>query len=75
MAMSKKATRPQSGKVKAGGALAGIASAALSNFAGGGSSKGGSGKRRRHGVEYWSKKVLVEKLKKKYFKTKYGAVR
>lgn len=27
---------------------------------------------RRRGPEYWAKKVLVEKLKKKYWKAKYG---
>jgi len=37
--------------------------------------KGGSGGRKAKGVTYWSNKVLVEKLKKKFNKIKYGSVR
>ncbi len=32
----------------------------------------GSGKRRHKGPTYWANKVLVEKLKRKYNKLKYG---
>ncbi len=36
--------------------------------------KSGGG-RRRHGPSYWANKVLVEKLKKRYNKLKYGGMR
>ena len=29
-------------------------------------------RRRHHGVTWWSNRVLIEKLKKRYFKLKYG---
>jgi hypothetical protein len=54
-----KTTKKTSGIVKTGKKLLGIGS------------KGG-GKRRSHGPTYWANKVLVMKLKKKYFKLKYG---
>lgn len=38
----------------------------------GGSSRGGGGGRRRKGPAYWANKVLVAKLKKKYWKIQYG---
>lgn len=43
----------------------------------GGAKRGGGFRRggRRKSPEYWAKKVLVEKLKKRYFKIKYGGVR
>jgi len=41
----------------------------------GSSSKGGGGKRRGHGPTYWANKVLVEKLKKRYNRLKYGGMR
>lgn len=40
------------------------------------SSSASGGKRRgRHGVTWWANRVLVEKLKKKYHRLKYGSVR
>jgi len=36
------------------------------------SSSRGTGRRRHHGVTWWSNRVLIEKLKKRYFKLKYG---
>ena len=36
-------------------------------------SKGRKG--RRHGASYWANKVLVEKLKKRYNRLKYGGMR
>ena len=35
-------------------------------------SKGGSRGRRHHGLTWWSNRLLIEKLKKRYFKLKYG---
>ena len=32
----------------------------------------GSGKKRRRSPEYWAKRVLIERLKKKYWRAKYG---
>jgi len=37
-------------------------------------SKGGGGRRHR-GPSYWANKVLVEKLKKRYNRLKYGGMR
>ncbi len=31
--------------------------------------------RRKHGVTWWANRVLVEKLKKKYNRIKYGSMR
>ena len=39
---------------------------------GGGAAPRRSGGRRRRGPEYWAKKVLVERLKKKFWRIKYG---
>ncbi len=36
---------------------------------------GGGSKRRRKGPSYWANKVIVEKLKKRYMKLKYGGAR
>lgn len=37
--------------------------------------KGGSGTKRRRGPAYWANKVMVEKLKKRFNKLKYGGMR
>lgn len=46
--------------------------AAKNLFSGGGA---GGGSRRRKGPTYWANKVLVEKLKKKFMRLKYGGMR
>jgi hypothetical protein len=51
-----------------------LAGAAVSAFSGG-SKKGGGGRRRNRGPAYWANKVLVEKLKKRYNRLKYGGAR
>lgn len=58
----------------AGGGLKGVAKAAGSALLGGGKS-GGGGSRRSRGPNYWANKVIVEKLKQKYRRLKYGSVR
>jgi len=75
----KKAVKKPSKKVagpKAGGLVKKAASVGMS-LVGGASpaparARGGGGGRRRRGPEYWAKKVLVERLKKKYWRAKYG---
>ena len=64
---AKTTTTKKSGVVKKG-------MGAISSLIGKGSAKKGGVRRssRRKSPEYWAKKVLVEKLKKKYFKIKYG---
>jgi len=49
-----------------------VVSAAVSAFGG---KKGGGGKRRSKGPTYWANKVLVEKLKKRYHRLKFGGAR
>jgi len=72
--MGKKTKKSPSKKVAAGGKLkAQIQGKAKAVF--GGSSSGGSSSRRRKGVTYWTNKVLVEKLKKKYSRIKFGSLR
>ena len=57
------------GKIKkAAGAIAGKIKPSKSK----GKGKGAGTKHRRHGVVWWSNRVLIEKLKKRYFKLKYG---
>lgn len=55
-------------KSKAGKAVKAVKSAL------GMKSKGGGGRRHR-GPSYWANKVLVEKLKKRYNRLKYGGMR
>lgn len=55
---------------KTSGALGKIKSALGGKLKGAKSS--GGRKRRSRGPTYWANKVLVEKLKKKYWKIKYG---
>lgn len=50
-----------------------VAQTAISAITGG--KRGSSGKRRNRGPAYWANKVLVEKLKKRYHKIKYGGAR
>jgi len=57
----------KSSKAKKG--VVGKAVSAISSLAG---KSGSGGGRRRHGPTYWQNKVLVEKLKKKYARLKYG---
>jgi hypothetical protein len=68
--MGKLKTKAKSSK--RGGIGSSIAKTAVSAVLGGG--KGGGGRRRR-GPAYWANKVLVEKLKKKYNRLKYGGAR
>lgn len=65
MFKAKKTTKTKS-KSSLGSKLKGVASKLT------GKRTTGGGKRRRRGPEYWAKKVLVEKLKKRYWKAKYG---
>lgn len=67
----------KSSSIKAGGGLGGIASAAISTAASafGGKSKGTGKRRGRKGPNYWANKVLVEKLKKRYYRLKFGGLR
>jgi hypothetical protein len=65
-----KAKTTSSKKAKAGGALGRAVSAGKSLLGG---SKGG-GHRRSRGPAYWANKVLVQKLKKKYNRLKYGGM-
>lgn len=76
MARKSKKSSPKASKskVSAGGGLKSVASAGISALTGG-SSKSTSGRRRRHGVSYWANKVMVAKLKKKYFRIQYGGMR
>lgn len=55
-----------------GGTLGRVATKAAQVLTGKGS-KGG--KRRNRGPTYWANKVLVEKLKKRYHRLKYGGAR
>jgi len=60
-------------RAKTGGkGLGGAIKTAGKKLLGGG---GAGGKRKRKGVTYWQNKVLIEKLKKKYSRLKYGSVR
>lgn len=70
--MAKKAKASKS--LKSGGAkiAGGIKSAAKA--AGIGSKSAGGRSRRSKGPAYWANKVVVQKLKKKYFRLKYGSV-
>ncbi len=52
-----------------------VASVAVSAFTGGGKKGGGGGRKRNRGPTYWANKVLVEKLKKRYNRLKYGGAR
>ena len=70
MGVKKGKSNGKSGKSGKGGGIAGK----VKGLIGGKSGSGTTGKRRR-GVTYWSNKVLVEKLKKRYYKLKYGSVR
>ncbi len=61
-------------KSRGGGMVSSAVSLASKAF-GGGKSGGKSGGRRKRGPQYWANKVLVEKLKRRYNKLKYGGVR
>jgi len=52
-----------------------LAGAAVSAFTGGSTARKGGGRRRNRGPAYWANKVLVEKLKKRYNRLKYGGAR
>lgn len=67
-----KKTKAKTSKSK--GSVASVATGAIGALIGGGSKSGG-GKRRNRGPNYWANKVLVAKLKKKYYKLKYGGMR
>lgn len=63
------------GKAGKKGGIVGKVGKAVKGAFGGGGAKGGGGGRRRRGPTYWANKVLVEKLKKRYNRLKYGSVR
>jgi len=60
---------------KSGGGLVASGLSAGKTILGMGSKSGGGGHRRSKGPAYWTNKVIVEKLKRKYQKLKYGSVR
>lgn len=66
-----KAKKKSSGKTVAGGGLGGAVKGAKKLFGKDGEEK----KRRSRGPAWWSNRVLVEKLKKKYRALKYGSIR
>jgi len=84
MGKAKKAKKAMKSKSKSrkvagpkGGGLVKKAASVGMSLVGGASpapsrARGGGGGRRRRGPEYWAKKVLVERLKKKYWRAKYG---
>ncbi len=56
-----------------GGGIARVASSLGSVISATSAKRGGGGKRRRtKSPAYWANKVLVAKLKKKYYKLQYG---
>jgi hypothetical protein len=71
--MGTKKAKPSKSKAKPSGASRIVS--AVSGAIGGKSKGAGGHGRRKHGVTYWQNKVLVEKLKKKFGKIKYGSVR
>ena len=68
--LAKRKVKPsqKGSSVAAGGALKAVKSGAKKVF--GGSARSSS--RRKKGVTYWANKVMVEKLKKRYMKIKFG---
>lgn len=69
-------TKASQASPKAGGGLGNaIVNTAVTALTGSGSRKTGSRKTRRHGPQYWANKVLVQKLKNKYYKMRYASVR
>lgn len=75
MGKSKAKAKPKKTTIKAGGGLAARVAKSISGGLTGGSGKGSGKKRRSKSPSYWANKVLVEKLKRKYFKLKYGGLR
>ena len=77
--MGKKASggkKSRSRSVGGAKAKAGKAIGAAKGFFGAGKTKSELAKhRRKHGVNWWANRVLVEKLKKKYNRIKYGSMR
>jgi len=74
--MPKGKSRKKSPKGKtsaAGGGLKGAAKAGAKALGIGGG--GGGGKRRNRGPQYWANRVIVERLKQKYRRLKFGSVR
>jgi len=65
------AKKAKTTKTKKTGVLSKVKSAIGGKLGIKSSSKGARG-RRHHGVTWWSNRVLIEKLKKRYFKLKYG---
>lgn len=72
-ALKKSASKPSVAS-RAKSVLGSVMSIASPSASSGPARGGGGGRRRRRGPEYWAKKVLVEKLKKKYFRAKYGGM-
>jgi len=63
---------PAARKSSAGGVVSTAVSVG-SSLLGGGSKARTGGRRRRRGPEYWAKRVLVEKVKKRFWRVKYGS--
>lgn len=71
--MARRGSSKKSGKSSGSGFIS-QAAGALGKLGGGSKSRGG-GSRRKHGPNYWANKVLVEKLKRKYYKLHYSGMR
>lgn len=70
-----KLKKPKKAKASrlSGGGVARVASSLGSVISGATAKRGGGGRRRRtKSPTYWANKVLVAKLKKKYYKIQYG---
>jgi len=65
--------KPKKSKSKGVKGAIGKAKGAIASVLG--KSSGGGGGRRKRGPTYWANKVLVEKLKKRYNRLKYGGMR
>jgi hypothetical protein len=69
--MPVKAQAKKKGGTRGGGLLKTVKQKAKEALTG---KKEGKGKGRKRGPQYWANKVLVAKLKKKYYKIKYAGV-
>lgn len=75
---AKKAVKKASKTSKASGLVSGasaLASRVLPGVGAVSSAKGGYRRSRKKGPNWWANRVLVEKLKKRYYKLKYGSMR
>lgn len=67
----KKAVKKATSSSKAG-AIGRVAAGALGLVKGGSQSKTGGSRKRSRGPTYWANKVLVQKLKSKYYRLKFA---